>query len=314
MSPKNLTNDRWSCLEVAVRQWRVHSRVLKESSGILSSVKAWVFPPDCSYCLLSTSGGAGVVIQWPTGWFFFMCESVSRGEGWATGREDERGSWREGVTDVWTEVLLPPSLTSSLLVYLVVVRFSMSFKHKLQPVSTSSLLGSPRAPWCSLHTLLFIPPHFPVCEPFLLFLHSFPSRLSPVAPQVCNISHFSLRSCHSIFSLRTEPSSYFAFITFWVWVAPLLGLPKGFLTYRTECCVFVQTRGRSGWKVEFHVKDFALCIVSLFKSKIKSIKMQSIISPDILWSWILSAQSVVFFFKCSRFTCFDDMIYILFGL
>ena len=131
-----------------------------------------------------------------------MCESVSRGEGWATGREDERGSWREGVTGGWTEVLVLPSLTSSLslLDYLAVVRFSMSFKHKLQPVSTSYLLGLIRAPWCSLHTPLFlIRLHFPICEPFLLFLCSFPSHLPPVAPQVSDISHFTLRSSQSIF-------------------------------------------------------------------------------------------------------------------
>lgn len=212
MSPNNLTNHRWSCLEVAVKQWRMHSRVLKESSGIFSSVKAWPFPPDSSQAVFRHIKQDRLWLQLllvveavpsfddPQDLFFFTCESVSRGEGWATGREDERGSWREGVTDVWTEVFLPPSLTSSLLVYLVVVRFSMSFKHKLQPVSTSSLLGSLRAPWCSLHTLLFfIRLHFPICEPFLLFLHSFPSRLSPVAPQVCNISHFTLRSCHLIF-------------------------------------------------------------------------------------------------------------------
>lgn len=130
-----------------------------------------------------------------------MLERGSRGEGWATGGEDDRGNRREGGTDGWAEVAFSLSLAvsqSSPAVY-PVVRFSMSFKHKLQPVSTSALLGlssslvsssnSPLPFSVPLPYLFYAVVPFPPLPPSLC-LHPppHPACLPTVAPQVGNIS------------------------------------------------------------------------------------------------------------------------------
>lgn len=57
-------------------------------------------------------GEADAVMHRATG-LFLMFEIGSHSEGWATGREDERGSRRERDTDGWTGVAfsLPLSLS-----------------------------------------------------------------------------------------------------------------------------------------------------------------------------------------------------------
>lgn len=163
---------------------------------------------------------------------FFMFEGGSRGEGRATGRE-ERAGGREIQTDGWMERGFLPLSVSSLAVY-TVVRFSMSFKHTLQPVSTSVFLGlsSSLVVLLKLSTYLFVVclfvvpfPPFPPCLCFPPPPH--PSCLPSVVPQVSNFSFIQVKlmPCHlamtrsllsiwTVFSQILCTESYFAFITF----------------------------------------------------------------------------------------------------
>lgn len=70
--------------------------------------------PTSSCCLLSTSGGgADAVIHKATG-SFYLFERGSRSEGWATGREDERGrkiqAGGQKLPSASLSLLLSPSL------------------------------------------------------------------------------------------------------------------------------------------------------------------------------------------------------------